>query len=517
MFNDIRRLVSSNEAIDFQYSQEFPKKLIKLYDQIFDWLKEYDERFGEPTTVKESSKKILIAHKWVNDEIKPRLTKLIKAYTNLDVDVLIPKPVDINSVTTIAILITDSRAEDMSSPIASYSKSRGDTNIERYIMISESISKDGLVRTMSKQFKYTMFLPLGIFMVSSLYSVSEDFTSAELAAITLHEIGHAITFIEYSGYTRYMGYVGNSILSDITTDIKEYPEESRKQIEKVIKKIKKSDRYKNETVKNMVKYVESNIEKTFDYNEKGTVVEHYAFFIFNLITAITTFMSVLYMLPNITQLASTNALVAEIMYSVGSTDDTARGTKRKNTLMERLADEYVSRHLLSKELNTGLIKLTNLIYKHSGTPFIMLNKQMRTSKMTKLFIHITSSPLMLLTTLLTENVPDTTYEKLSVRLARNIQNLKVALKDKNIPKDIRNKILDDIDDMEKKLKDNRISRVCKLAGIFIRLTRDVVSSPFTLPLGNLNSTYGKFFDDIDELMANNIYKRTSELKRLIDI
>ena len=105
------------------------------------------------------------------------------------------------------------------------------------------------------------------------------------------------------------------------------------------------------------------------------------------------------------------------------------------SIFERLADEYVSRFGLSKDLNNALLKIGFIYEELSKLHLVTLiyDKAARDSRMLRVVTFFLSIPSNILGYLVHLKVAglSTGYEELYIRLKRNINNLHDVVK-KNI-------------------------------------------------------------------------------------
>jgi CRISPR/Cas system-associated endonuclease Cas3-HD len=495
-----------------------------MFQSVLDWSKEYNTRYGVPTNTKEQSKKHGMMAEYLNRKVFPDFSTLIAKYTNMrNISITHVFPTNISSAVSFAILMVDENIGELVAKEISFSDAnvRGATSFERQIMLAESLNrKEGKYEELVKLVKYTILFPIGGFLLPEIFPTKIQLTAKELTAIFLHEIGHFMTLLETRIQTSFSAYFGNSLYAETITDMNNYPEETKKSIEKTIKDIKKSDVYKeSKGVKKLVKYVENHKDLVFEKGKEPSYLN--IGWIFALYLTVMKTVSVLGISAATVAMLQTQEFIKKSVNPfLGSTDRALNVDVRKSSYSERLADEYVSRYFMSKYLVSALDKFNDFFTEQLGTStyFPIHSKTLRESKLLVYSLRAFNILTFLQVKILNTNV-EGTYEGNFTRLKRNVENLKGALKDKDMPKEVRNQILDDIEEMEaviKKQSRTVLTGAATIITVFFTILTKLEALPLTMLQGNLGNSYSKFFKAVDSLLANDYYKKAAELERIFD-
>jgi hypothetical protein len=354
-----------------------------------------------------------------------------------------------------------------------------------------------------------------------------QFTAAEITAGILHEIGHVFAYVEYLADFAYTGYYGNNPIRDLKSRLTKDMRGTINEVLEATHKQPKSESEKinqlNATVRNILtKISESSVSVTDDAsgtsNEKFQYQFQVVMAIVSLLIRLHSTLSLLMSLPG-------NVLIGVILGSMrpySNKSSKSASVTRRFQQYERLADEFVSRHGRSKDVNRLLMKIYAIYEELEYTAPTMYNTIIRDSYITRLMITILNAPTMLAYTMFgIIYAPISAYESKYNRFKRNISNLHDNLKDTSIPKELRLSLTKDIDQMEKDIKDN--------STLFERLMTDLITALVTIPgeatagiLMNVltdrivQNDYGRLFEKLDELMSNKSFYYATKIGDITD-
>jgi len=420
---------------------------------------------------------------------------------------------------------------------------RGFNNdIEKYILMSESLDKEsGRIQSLAGAIPFVINIPLGFFIVEELFVGGDKarLTSKEITAVLLHEIGHAMTFIEYMSNIQYTGYFGNYDISEMHEEIKQYPEKSRTNIQKMIDEIKKSKEYKEHVVfKKLTDLTETIITKD-DLFLKIRSEDNYAnnvwlmvFFavlrLMILIKIIKSKLTLLVFLSEILAMSLGTKLGSDLLekFNRNSGHITSREffiAAKNESIYERLADEYVGRFGLSEELNSSLMKIYTF-YKTAqikGAMFPFYSKEYRESFFINVLLVALNGPFgflgIMVGSCMTLGIP---YESIDVRLSRNIQNIKVSFQKEDMPPDVKKLMIHQYDVAQKKYteytKSDYVEKLGRIYSFLMGIPVTVLLSPMFLMNGNLPKQYQRVLEDIDSLLGNDSFVYAAKVSAIFE-
>lgn len=537
------RLEASMEAISFQANSKFPSELKVLIEKIIVYTDEMSEKYGEVTDSKIAYKKHSAIKKYIESEIVDDLKKVVKKNTGLELAEIHPilPGLEPGAITFFACRVANPKKVihellGLAAAETGMLINKSHKSLKEIFNMSESLDRSsGKILKDSKTLKFELFLPIGSFCLSDSIKDGEKFqlTSDEIVAIILHEIGHGMAWIETAADVAYLGYYGNNFLRNINTYIKENPKTSRDEIINIASDIANST--SNKTLKTLLVNCISLLSKSnkedeisdMELNKKDLEKsERDGYKHNNSIIAFMIISRLVFLVNFLSVIAISFALSLESAFFGDkgiSNSSREKITGNQQRMFERLADEYVSRFKIVKQLNSGLMKiitLQNYIEKTYGTP--VFNKTLRESEILLFGIILIATPLnlfMYIGNVLFEKT--SSYENDIQRLRRNVNNLIDILKDSKLEANIRNSIVDDIQEMEKMISLNyppsyRILRMV-IDGI-IKLPSNMLNISFgqIFGSGGLNRDYNKLMHELDELLSNRTFVYAAQAQRLFE-
>lgn len=526
----------SLEAINFQVNSAFPKELTNVINMCFEFVKRYDEKYGKINSPDEAALKYSRFREYFLKEVTPIFKKTITKYTGFTVNELtVCTPKNYNGVLGFWMQIANPE-EELEEIASLYYESEG-TNFksskvgdltDNIIKMSESLDKKTGKLSDNNALKININVPLGAFCITDIITKDLNFKPEEIVAIFMHEIGHIMTIIEYMKDSMYLGYFGNNSLRDIKELVKNDPKKAISEIKKMSSEIEKRDKEKKYTKftnvsKKLVDKIEPYLNDVENIDERG---EYRSGVITNFILSILAYVGIMF---SITLVIISLLLTREfLMINKESVDKFMTrdiATNKNTSLLERLADEYVSRYQMGKYLNSGLINLYKIVDELAKIPSMkpVFNKALRDSRFLRFAATTISSPFLLANYILTLKNDGVTseYEEICIRLRRNINNLHDVLKQRDIPDNIKQSILNDIDYMENALSHNRSRFELNAIEKAIRFILEIL--PKTLKKGiNILSEndpykeYTQLFEYLDDMLSNKSFYYSNRIKFLIN-
>lgn len=530
------------EAIDFQVNSGFPKELDREFQAVIDYVKAYDAEHGAV----DSPEKALLKHKHVEKMIKeitgPKLKKIVKKYTNFEVySVVTELPSTFDAALGFAMsvegteetvlqqidIINIINAASGEDPITEKTTKR---TLDAMLDMSKTLHRKKGIVGKNEIIKVKIFLPVGGFVINDLIKTDKyNFTPNEITAIFLHEVGHIMSFVEYTRDLSYYGYYGNNILRKVNEMAEQDPINTAKATLSVVKE--KESQVKNKTHKLILKNASMLLEKIISVStDEISLDEHAAYKNRIVVSMIATIISIIFSTLFLALVFIPYILLGDLFLSIEKSDEINLNsrelrTQKNSTMYERLADEYVSRHQYSKHLNSGLIKFSFIVEKIINYGF---NKPMYSNAnklilVTRTILNIFStipSFMMYIITLQNHGF-SSTYEHDLLRLRRNIQNLHDLLKDPKLSPEIKSSIVADIDEMEATLANVKskysLNMFEKLFKFILNIPSSVIMSPkFIFGSGNIEKQYEDLFEYFDIMLSNKSFYYSQKIDSIIN-
>jgi len=384
--------------------------------------------------------------------------------------------------------------------------------VDEMIDYSENLNlKNGYFdfKSIKSKINCNLYIDMGTAFIMDMVNLGikkEDrLTPEELSSIIIHEIGHIITSIEYVAYQQYLGIHGTQFITEKKKEINN-PKEYIKELEliKILDKIEKSVAQKqkgniSKFKKIIFKITSTTISKIF-FSTILILIQ-----IDILITIISNFIGIIII----------NKIISMISFFDKKSFISEYQTKRNDFVIERLADEYVSRHGYGGYLANGLRKLfdcsSDMEINNPFNVFMMKNIPL-------IRLILISSDTIKKGFL--KNIFDfnnRNYEKDNERLMRLYQNNMAIFKNPNLPAVIRNDYIRDTELTIQALKDlNKLSkRVPKMVSSTIGFVIDLLNTPdkfIKILSGDISNEQFKLLEDLDKLMNNEFYYYSAKFK-----
>jgi hypothetical protein len=358
------------------------------------------------------------------------------------------------------------------------------------------------------------FCPFSAYMGKESMHISvTPLVAAEVAAIMIHEIGHMMSLIEHAGdLIKRMDALETS-LRKLDGEGTSAAAESEKAsaIAKSIRKVKGGDKAETKHRRD----VASSLENTAKLAKDSNIIERSLGVVMKLIGSV------------IGIAASTVfgiALIRPLMFVFGSTNDTMWKSFENKTgdfmktfgddsVCERYADEYVSRHGLGSAVVSGLAKLDSFIPAfYAGTEFRGSRESVLVYQIAKFEIFV-SSLLMV-----GDDTGWGTYEPSMKRADRVMQNALKAFKNKNVHPDLQDYFLEDYERVRESAMDARrkhgVAGKMKRANVILAQSISISGLYKLLTTGNIDKRYQEMIDAVEEINASELNYHAAKLDQL---
>lgn len=524
----------SMEAINFQANSAMPGELVKQFDRVFDFINNYELENGTPKDGKDVYTKHESILKFIEGTVGIEIKKIVSKYTMLT-KILISSNMPITFGSAIDMYFeTDFNLFELDEL---FQLSEGkNINFDIKSQIFKNVSNteksfDKVFGTISKNLPYNISIniPVGMFIMSDIIKDGDKFqlSSKEITAVFLHELGHFFTFIEYSCNLLYTGYYGNNMLQNISAQVKNNPKEV------VANLIKNSDAdiatIKTPSNKKIAKNIVGILKRCngWDGDDVNPNIVKDTYLQYGLKSAVEEILimtfAYLIMSPLIVPIMSAVRLIDQYKDDL-HLKSREYGTSKQSSQFERLADEYVSRYGMSKELNSALIKFEKFQIEVSKLGFNspMYKDILKYKNSLLLICRLLAIPsrLMFFIGALKIDGISFGYEQDLVRLKRNIANLHDIIKDKNLDPAIRNSIINDIDEMEEMLRKNKSNMVFAL---FSKVLATIINAPETILItgskyvfgsAGMDKEYFQLLEHLDDMLSNKSFYYSAKIGNL---
>ena len=519
----------ATESIKIQINNNLAKELDKFYTKVIQYKNEYirDNPDLNYTQRIEGFKSIF------NREYKDELQSIINKYTNIDC-----KQISLSNTFAITILGKDLSTMIMGVLAASGKlkpESISPKELEKLINLDTSIDY--------KKAKITK-LPISIYaklyfdFYTSFFPEETSYGNAsnikltpqELTAITLHEIGHVFTMVEYASQLMYTGYYSNNL-------IYKYLHANEQQQKRIINYVQKNPEWFEKL------YLKIKANKVFDESNKlvSTTLNPTILKSIKIITTIRTVYTVVsiifkviftifvalwglaFFIKFVFKYLLEEHIESFIVARQGKTTETA--SLRQSYLLETLADEFVSKFGYSKYLNSSL----NKIHKYRSIHVSSTVKQILTSRIfiVSTIMRCIASVMSLfrLPLYLFNVINKSGYQSLTERLERNLYNMYDIIKQaEDLPIDYQKSILNDIEDMRNQLYSfslDNATQMSKFGKIFEfglnyvllgKFQKAFISGVFSD--AQMKTEIRQFLEVTDKLLSNSLYYHSAKLKQI---
>lgn len=517
MYN-IAELTKAEELLKFNLDNKAVKELDLIWDECLTKKKELAEQ-GMKT-----SDMINTFIKWFSLNQEPRFVKTVKDHFGIAIE----------TVTYNVGYYMWSEGRDIHKFIEGLAAAEGKHKLEGKSLISQledfekALDLEKGVVIMNKiplkiRFGINLDLKTSFFSkeltVGNLFWSEEKtkFSSQEITAIVLHEIGHIFTMIYVSSKVGHTAAFNSASLRQLVKSVRNSSiDELDKTVTDLRKKVSKKDHGAT-----AVFDIFDNVRSKISSVEMGIVTDAIIRLCYILECIILIYASV-------NLVASTAiAVILGNRYSMFVPDgaSTTTVTNKSSNYLERLADEFVASFGYGQYLNTGLPRYVDMVrFSHPKEVMDKLNSK-----------YLIFSPIgMLMATLvfnksliesmvgLIGSQDRSTYESIDVRLERNIANLYNILNtDPSLTQEHKRYIVTSIETMRADLKNN--NGVGGTVKLFIRLVTMVPFRVALLPVvtvadlmtnANMRNELETILNDMEKLANNPLEYHAARLINL---
>lgn len=531
MLKDVLAFTQGCEAIDFQIRSKLYNDLVNIFQMGFEFRNTIDigmvSNRGE---VAIRNFRAMEMCNYVKKFLMPEFTKVVYMHTGLTVS-KVQVHTDVNAG-PIGMFAVDLSFGDVIAAlgtmdrITGVSRNKLSKSMQEFMEVSKNFdtttgkitnNKYGTDKKISVKMYFDALYAYCLHDFMSKHLV-EPLTASELAAVMLHEIGHALTVVERAGdyyfqqrrLTEHLNYVKqNEDVVDIVEDIYPVLKAGLKELVKNKDLNGKHIAFLNRALDTVKKATDS--LQDIPPDTSITIISAIKMILKTLIMAIASMVLVFYQFTLICKLGAemTASMRLSESFRVDKTSDTF-STAHNLRFMERMADEFVSRHGASAPLASGLSKLFKGYLSIGSIDSVTI----RESFIFSLYFKLIGTIFRMIFGI----IPNYTYEENYERLKRIAQNAITPLKQNDIPTWLRKDLIEDYELVLATTKDYKgiwdtdcMKSFEYLLSCFFNPTMIIRN----VTTGNLRRDYEKLSDKIDELMNNKLYYQANKILSLV--
>jgi hypothetical protein len=528
--------VDGQEAINFQRNSKLSQGLIDIFDEVFNYIKDYDK--VRIITNKNIEQRHTAIVKYFKNTTIPQLKSHIKKETNITIKQIITiAPENAQGLFAIDLSLDNIEdvidAKDTLTGEKSYKDIKSTNSLDELLSVAEDFDPANSKLSTGKISKErevfaTIYFDVGsAFLMNELTPNIESLTSEEITAIMMHEIGHMMSFIENINNMTYLGqYVTNSVNN--LTDSKDLVSQFHKNYK--VLKAKINELGKSKAISNKVEnllnkaldvvyYFDKENKNRFIGNAIKLLIGSTIKIIILIILFATKRAVFLRFVATIYSQIFTYHLVSSYIVTKGLKQKEKTGddifTSRNKYYFERIADEFVSRHGMGSYLATGLQKIISFMNTLQATSGVTTSPELATNKLVKYYL-VTMTFVNNASALDTE-ISCSGYEVEIDRIGRLLENNMAAFKNRDLPNNVKDRYIKDTEQLMVALKvsksqvDKTISKVVSDYLLMIR-SGDILYE--TLRTGRLSKDMEKLLNKMDRLINNKLYYYSAKFGQL---
>lgn len=540
----IPHMTPGMEAIDYQKNTSLGRRLTDLFQMVIDYRDNLDYSAEDEMGRDRKEHRIRSVNNYFKTEIEPKFKKIVQDETGLTIKRLVTYGGFDYGV--MGLYYVDLSFDSFNDAMTTIGRMTGTDNtkystqasIDEMATMAESFdNKTGKIRKpyfgKNRKFAVTMGFDINCAFLAHDFIINgaaEELTAAEIAAIIMHEIGHALTFVEHSGDM----YVVSHMVKDHLNAIKQDRDgnkavQSIQQLTEIFTPILKSwqkkilnDPSSTKTLHQAATLTLNALQglnqatKDYEYDHESWIYT-IASFTGNMLCITINFIF-------LTLINMLSFLMYEQLYEImrhSSVDKTYQGGKSSDTytnynnlfLIERWADEFVSRHGMGAHLATGLNKLLD-IFKYTMSVGDVDSARLRQSTIFNgicMAMSWLEDKMILLTYL-----DPLGYENRYKRLSRMLENTYGYFRDSKNLGEAADVWIRSIETLKKEQKYAKGLADTAAAQAAIRMLKDLTSPVQWIVMlrnGDLAYDVEKLENHLDAIANNPLYYRAAQLLR----
>lgn len=493
------------ETINFQHQSPLAKQLIALIQEMMDELDKtalQNPKYLSDSRLKGRVEKVT---KYLTNNLSLKIEKLLREELNLNIKLtMLSDIVILNGACFVEYFEQDAKNEDnssfglgldfMSGLIPTDKENTKFYDIEFFKKQASDIDlTTGKLKSLSKDFVMHLLMYSSMFISKEVIDPNNlpPITAPEIASVILHEIGHALSFVEHCADMYYRtDIVQNTITytNDLTDD---------KTIEDVVNKVEK---------------------ETTDKTSTGILVGLKSLKNLSIFTPILALLEIFLYIPLLIG-ATLTRFPIDAVYSVLNSSKIKTSdivvTRNNASYSERVADEFVSRHGLAKEEVSAFVKI-NIFYDQGHQNMTIGEVADKFGTLSSICYSIKLLKTCFLYPLITLDTH--TYDPLIMRLEQLVKDCYVAFKDDSLIHENREYYIDQVKSMEKFIDELKNSTSMKIKQYIFGVMSGIIhrtSALDAISTANLSADYDKLQQMTSGLIKNKLYYHAARLKSIL--
>ncbi len=468
-----KHIIGALERIQFQHKSVLFKDISELCQSVLD---EVNVLKVNTSVLQESTKHVLFKL-----DFKEKITKLIYTHLKLQIsDVVIEVADDVNAAIGCNFILPKiAKLIPMKNKniVSSVNSLKDDwTKLVEDLPVNADNTKGVLLTSIDNMYACRLYITTGAFTLSKLYGNIEQITGAEVAAVIMHELGHAMTFLE-----------SFCLVVQKTIQVKQF-------IDTIDQKISGAE------LKEFIVLLTKQINRIEDKTTKAMFAE------------------ILLFVHQQTELTKDNALAVYVITLVSLCfigiffDNDVLVTNLSKSHFERITDEFMAQHGAAVAFTSMFVKLYSAIERGRSQKMIDI---MSSYKVIGLMVdklnfikNVFSSSII---------VGHSSYDELIRRLKLNIQNTTENLKDVTISSELRNDLIAIIKQAKEIISEYESRNYVKAREVFwkslLRIARPGTTMD-ALKNGNLAADYQRLQEITKDMVQSPFSYHVARLKTL---
>ena len=530
------------EAINYQISSSLGKNLTTLFQTVIDFKNNLVYKNVTNTEEAQRAYRINAVYDFFKKQICPKFTQLVNKETGLTIKSMMIFGKEENGVS--GMFAVDLSFNDWRASIEMQNRITGNENIyghgpkqavEDLKRMAENINlKTGKITKpyygKDKKIQVNIYFDVNAaFLVGDFFPArfATPLTAGEVAAIMMHEIGHALTIVEHSA-DMFVTYQRASLsiqqlrnekdlkgaVALISTDLLPALKEMKSLAKETGSSAGTIDKICNTLIAGFTGLRE--LTETSEPDSESWIYSMGSFTVNVMVLAIAllanAFMNLCFFMAGgflITE-------IARVSYINANEHDEKAGDNRSNFnntfLIERWADEYVSRHGYGAELASGLNKITE--YFKYGSLGTITSHRVRKSTVFNFLCIIYCGMIDKMMPI--SYLDPHGYENQYSRLARVLQNTYGFFKDEAVPGVIVDQWVRSVESIKIQMKNAKTMSDTEFGKAFYNTLRNLTSPVRWFQLianGNLDRDTEIIANQLDDMKNNPFYFIAAKMKR----
>ena len=539
------RAFPGEEAINFQLNSKIGKRLTDIFQEVIDYRNNLDVSKYSGDANAQSDYRVSQVYSYVKTTMAKKFTQAVEQEIGFKVTklhVIGGRDMGVNGF--FAVDLSFDSWED-ATDIMNTATGASSSNISDEETVNEmrqmASRLDLTTGTLTGNYYGTKRRPIAVqiyfdancafllheFLPGTVVQDHAELTARELAAIMMHEIGHVMTFVEHSSDIFVMRRRLDNFQAHLrqTTDFKQLVTVATEGLRPFLEKMQQfqcSNKVASKMIPNISKQlltalnataqaVNANDDPSFNLSALGTIIGKMIRTVFMLVIHLilaNVFLCLLFL--------TMDELIRSSVYSeqlYGKKNSDFNVNYNNSFLMERWADEFVSRQGYGDELASGLNKL---IYaaNHAGYFGETNNAWLRNS--TAYGVLAQMCAWLLQYTSIAVCFSSYGYEEQYERICRMTQNQYAFFKDPHLPGAIADSWLDKLQKLKEEEQRVRTRFDSDVIKWIHRVLKDflLVNNWYRwIKNGQLDREYEKLQNRLDDLSNNPLYAAAYQLKR----